>query len=162
MNKLLTLALCVSISTPGIAQDSTHVTTDSTSKPALYRDPHKARVLGAIFPGAGYVYAGDYLKGYTTWLATVSGIEMGPAVFQMNSCTLAILSVCKPGPQWPFQVVGALMLIAGVYSWAHGAYDAGRVAERANLRHQLIGIRPTAGVMAGSTPRLGAGLNVDF
>ncbi|HET9777306.1 MAG TPA: hypothetical protein VFP77_12105, partial [Gemmatimonadaceae bacterium] len=42
-----------------------------------YRDPQKAVVLGSILPGAGYVYAGEYLHAYGAWLGTIGGIGGG-------------------------------------------------------------------------------------
>jgi len=69
--------LFVSVATAIQAQTGVPTTPDSTAqqieKP--YRDPQTAVVLGSIVPGAGYAYAGEYLRGYLTanrWNAGLS------------------------------------------------------------------------------------------
>src|SRR5215208_6860703 len=65
------------------AQDTIRILEDSASIPTqtLYRDPHRARVLGTLLPGAGHFYAGEYLRGYGTWVYTVVGITAGPVIY---------------------------------------------------------------------------------
>jgi hypothetical protein len=122
------------------AQDTTGVFQDSASveTPRLYRDPHRARVLGTILPGAGHIYAGEYLRGYATWVGTIAGIGTGPLVYTLDRCAFAFLngSRCDPGPKWPSRVLGVFMVGSGIWTWISSARDAPRAAERANERHQ--------------------------
>ena len=156
---LVTLA-----ATSAPAQDSSATSASFASEP-LYRDPHKARVIGGIIPGAGYVYAGDYLRGYATWVGTIGGLAFGPVIYNMDSCGIAILSDCTPSKtRWPYHLAGVLMVGSGLWMWAHGAYDAGRSAERANERHRrkLMKVTPTVTVEPGAGKQLQAGLRLDW
>ena len=146
------------------AQDSSATSVGSASEP-LYRDPHKARVIGAIIAGAGYVYAGEYLRGYATWVGTIGGLAFGPVIYNMDSCGIAILSDCTPSKtRWPYRLAGILLVADGVWTWAHGAYDAGRAAERANERHRrkLMKVSPTVTVEPGAGKQLQAGVRLDW
>jgi hypothetical protein len=137
MRFVLTFALVALSTSPLAAQDTTRVVVDSASqsKPALYRDPHRAQILGTIIPGAGQFYASEYLRGYFTLVATGGGLAMGPLVFQMDNCTFAFLSACNPRPNWPYKLVGAYMVVGAAWTWYSTARDAPHAAERANLRH---------------------------
>ena len=138
MKVALTVTLFALLAAPLAAQDTTHVIVDSASlsRLPLYRDPQRARILGTIIPGAGQFYAGEYLRGYLTFLTTGSGLAMGPLVFSMDGCTFAFFSACKPDPKWPYEVVGVFMVVASVWTWFSTARDAPQAAERANLRHR--------------------------
>jgi hypothetical protein len=161
---LKAMLLVVLAATPAAAQDSSTTSVNSAPE-ALYRDPHKARVFGAILPGAGYVYAGEYLRGYATWVATIGGLAFGPVIYNMDSCGIAIFSDCTPSKtRWPYRLAGILLVADGVWTWGHGAYDAGRAAERANERHRrkLMEVRPTVTVEPGAVRQLQAGLRLDW
>ena len=103
----------------------------------LYRNPTSARVLGAIIPGAGHVYAGEYLRGVGYYYGTVGTIGMGAMVFIVDKCTFTFLSdePCKSPPAWPHQAAGIAIMAYGVGFWVHSAIDTGHAAERANERH---------------------------
>lgn len=125
------------------AQDSARVGGDSGTAAvgtaaAPYRDPRRARRLGAVLPGAGHVYAGEYFRGYRAWVGTVAGLVMGPAVYNLDNCTFSFLSAepCDPGPRWPSRVVGVATVGLGAWMWVSSARDAPRAAERANARHR--------------------------
>jgi hypothetical protein len=139
MKFVLTLALILLSTSPLAAQDTTHVVVDSAShsKPALYRDPHRARILGTIIPGAGQFYAGEYVKGYFTLVATGGGLALGPIIFQMNNCTYAFVSLrdCTIRPNWGYRLVGTWLVGGAAWLWYWTAWDAPHAAERANLRH---------------------------
>ncbi len=137
MKFVLTLALVGLSASPLAAQDTAQVVADSAShsKPGLYRDPHRAQILGTVIPGAGQFYAGEYLRGYLALVATGGGLAMGPLVFQMDNCTFAFLSACNPRPNWPYKLVGAYMVVGAAWTWYSTARDAPHAAERANLRH---------------------------
>jgi hypothetical protein len=121
------------------AQEPTQPAPDSaTPKPErLYRDPHRALVFGSLIPGAGHIYAGEYVTGVLTYEATVSAIGTGTLVFLVDKCTFTFLSTttCKPGPEWPHQLLGASMVGLGIWKWISSARDAPHAAERANERH---------------------------
>jgi TM2 domain-containing membrane protein YozV len=138
MKSILTLTLFSLSAARLAAQDTRGVIVDSASvsRVALYRDPHRARILGTIIPGAGLFYAGEYLKGYAAFVATGGGLTMGPLIFSMDGCTFALFSACKPGPKWPYEALGAYMVVGAVWTWVSTARDAPHAAERANLRHR--------------------------
>ncbi len=138
MRLILTLALFSLAPATLAAQDTSGVMVDSASvsRVAPYRDPHRARILGTIVPGAGLFYAGEYLRGYLTFVVTGGGLTMGPFIFSMDGCTFALFSECHPGPKWPYEVVGASIVVASVWTWFSTARDAPQSAERANLRHR--------------------------
>ena len=122
------------------AQDAGRGGVDSTasSKESPYRNPHRALVLGSLLPGAGHIYAGEYLHGFLTYEATIGGIGMGTIVFIVDKCTFTFLNAepCKSGPAWPHQLAGVALVGMGVWIWVSSARDAPRAAERANDRHQ--------------------------
>lgn len=122
------------------AQDSTHAR-HGRRGPAdtLYRDPTSARVLGAIVPGAGHIYAGEYWHGVMYYEGTVSIIGLGAMTFVLDKCTFSFLSdkPCKSPPAWPHQLLGGAVIAYGVGIWVYSAIDAGHAAERANERHAL-------------------------
>jgi len=122
---------------PARAQDSTRAILDSSVPPAtaLYRDPHRALIFGSLLPGAGHVYAGEYWYGFGTYVGTIGIIGMGAMVYVLDDCAFALFSTCKPGPQWPSRIVGAVGIGAGIWTWISAARDAPRAAERANERH---------------------------
>lgn len=138
MKVITFLALSMLAASALAAQDTTRIAVDSMAvhQAPLYRNPHRARVLGSFIPGAGHIYAGEYLRGYLTWVVTIGGIGMGPVIFQMNRCTFALFNPsCKPGPQWPYQLEGSILVVGGIWTWIASARDASHAAERANLRH---------------------------
>lgn len=148
------------------AQETTPVVADSgrVSPEKLYRNPHRARVLGAIFPGAGHVYAGEYFRGYVTYVATIGNLGMGPVIYSLNSCTFAFLTACEPGSPWPYRLVGIAMIAGGVYSWVSSARDAPHAAERANARHdkRTMRVKPVVEPATGAGGGLHAGLAVSW
>ena len=132
---ILTFAALSASSLP--AQDSVQVR-DSASPPRVgfYRDPHRARVLGIVIPGAGLFYSGEYLRGYATFVATFGGLTLGPVIFTMDDCSFALFTICKPGAKWPYELVGAFLVAGAAWTWFSSARDAPHAAERANLRHR--------------------------
>ena len=150
------------------AQDTTRILQYSDSIPTqrLLRDPHRAQVLGIILPGAGHFYAGEYLRGYMTWVVTVGGIGMGSVVYDLDRCSFAFLggSECNPGSKWPNRLLGAFMVGAGVWTWISTARDAPRAAERANERHQSrrLKVTPLVEPSAEPDPRLRAGIVIGW
>lgn len=138
MKMILYIALASLAAGPAAAQDTVQIVVDSAAvhEAPLYRDPHRARMLGSFVPGAGHAYAGEYLRGYAAFVGTGGAIAMGPVIFQMDRCTLALFNpTCKPGPRWPYKLAGSFMLGAGVWMWITSARDASHAAERANVRH---------------------------
>ncbi len=148
------------------AQDTGPGTPDSTTSKAHkpYRDPHKALVLGSIIPGAGHIYAGEYLKGFLTYEGTVTAIGMGTIVFIADKCMFAFLNAtpCKSGPAWPHQALGVAVVGIGIWGWISSARDARHAAERANARHDArrAAITPFISPFSGpaSASRVGVSL----
>jgi TM2 domain-containing membrane protein YozV len=139
MRLIMTLSF-VLLSAPTLAaQDTTSRSVGdsaSASSVAPYRDPHRARILGAIIPGAGQFYAGEYFRGYMAFVATGSSLVMGPLIFSMDGCTLVFLRECDPNPKWPYKAVGSFLVGAAFWKWFSTARDAPHAAERANARHR--------------------------
>jgi hypothetical protein len=140
MKALVSLMFVAVLASPLSAQDSTRATTDSAvpSATTLYRDPHRALILGSIIPGAGHIYSGEYWRGFLTYEYTVSAIGTGVIVFIVDKCTFTFLSAthCDPGPQWPHQLLGVLVVGTGIWEWISSARDAPHAAERANAKHR--------------------------
>ena len=119
MRVIMSLCIAVLPILPLGAQDPAPGAVDSTtsSKESPYRNPHRALVLGSLIPGAGHIYAGEYLHGFLTYEGTVGAIGMGTLVFIMDRCTFTFLNAepCKSGPAWPHRVAGATIV-----AWASG------------------------------------------
>ena len=164
MKYLFYLLLFACLNTALLAQDTTLAAPGQTLKP--YRDPHKARILGSLIPGAGHIYAGEYLRGYGYYLATVGEVGTGVMVFIIDRCTFSFLSAtsCNAGPQWPHQALGIAMVGAGIWSWVSSARDAPRAAQRANARHEArtFLVKPIIGPGNEPNARLHAGLNLSW
>jgi hypothetical protein len=133
------VCLAMLLGRPLAAQDTTRATPDSTisKSPGLYRNPHRARVFGTLIPGAGHIYAGEYLRGILAYEGTVGGIGSGVLIFMVNKCTFAFFSptTCNPGREWPHQALGIAIVGMGIWEWVSSARDAPHAAERANARH---------------------------
>lgn len=121
---------------PAFAQDSTSASLDSVRRAveAPYRDPKKAARLGTLIPGAGHIYAGEYLQGYATYVTTVAAMVTG-VVDISDKCTWPFGSGC-PVPAWRSDLTGAAWIGLGTWEWVLTARDAPRAAERANERHR--------------------------
>jgi hypothetical protein len=148
------------------AQDSVVTGPDTVPAPAvkLYRNPKVAQALGFV-PGWGHIYSGEYLRGYAAWVATIGGVGLGPLVFQMNRCSLALFALdCKPGPTWPYKALGAYMTVMGLWTWYSTARDAPHAAERANARHarSQIKVAPTLDHSGASGGEWRGGLSVSW
>jgi hypothetical protein len=136
---VISFCIALLLGFPLRAQDTGRATLDSTASRAVgpYRNPHRALVLGSLIPGAGHIYAGEYLRGFLTYEATIGAIGAGTLVFLVNKCTFTFLSTttCKAGPEWPHQALGIAVVGIGIWEWISSARDAPRAAERANARH---------------------------
>lgn len=147
--RLLLILLAVPIVTRALAgQDTTQVRQDSrpTRIDSLYRDPHRAKLLGEIIPGSGHVYAGEYLRGFADGVVALTGITLGAVIYNGNPKYLCITlnpSGCPPTPRWPLRAAGALTVGIGLWTWISGARDAPHAAERANARHRARLLAPT-------------------
>ena len=122
------------------AQDTASAALDTTTSQlkGSHRNPRVAGVLGTLVPGAGHIYAGEYLNGFMNYELTVMSIGGGVLVFMVGECTFSFLSAskCDPGPEWPRQIAGLALVGVGVWRWIASAQDAPRAAERANARHR--------------------------
>jgi hypothetical protein len=168
MKALAGLVLVSVLASPLRAQDTTRVTADSTNRllTPLYRNPKSALILGSVIPGAGHIYAGEYLRGFGIYEATVSAIGVGAIAFIADRCMFSFLNTtpCKSGPQWPHQLVGVVLVGTGIWEWITSARDAPRAAERANanhLRHRAT-VAPTIAAPVGSHSGWRVGAEVHF
>lgn len=96
----------------------------------LYRSPSTAGVLGALLPGAGHVYAGEYANGVRYYYASVCGIGGGALAIVTSEISRSNNSA------WVLQAGGVLLIGVGVGVWVKSALDAPRAASRANVKHQ--------------------------
>lgn len=158
---ILVVAVWVS---PLIAQDTSRVIVDSALTPAIghYRDPHIALVLGSLIPGAGHLYAGEYLRGAENYAGTLGVIGMGAIIFSLDDCGL--LSDCKHRSHFASRIIGGVGIAAGILTWISSARDAPRAAERTNERNRRrIGrTRPIIEAPAGSHGEWRAGVTIPW
>jgi hypothetical protein len=169
MKAVVTLLIVVAAWTsPSGAQDSTRTVPDSTPTPAtsLYRDPHRALILGSLIPGAGHIYAGEYWRGFLNYEATVGAIGLGVMVFIVDKCTFTFLSTthCDPGPEWPHRLLGVVTVGSGIWEWISSARDAAHAAERANAKHRrkMAGAKPIVAGPGGSHGDWRAGVAIPW
>jgi hypothetical protein len=164
---VVTFCIASSLAFPLGAQDAGRDTPDSSTSTAVapYRNPHRALVLGSLIPGAGHIYAGEYLKGFLTYEATVGALGAGTLVFLIDKCTFTFgTPTCKPGPQWPHQVLGIAVVGIGIWEWISSARDAPRAAERANARHdrRSSAVTPFVAPFSGPANASQVGLSVHW
>jgi hypothetical protein len=164
---IIGLLLALGSALPLCAQDTTSdnaVQSTTPAKVSLYRDPHRALVLGSLFPGAGYLYAGEYLPGVMAYMATVSSFGMGALVYVYNGCDLDFFKTCKPWPTFPHQAIGVAIAGLGLWKWISAARDAARAAERANARHAAASQRASLIVnpMGGAANATQVGMSVHW
>lgn len=165
---VLSICTALLLASPVCAQDPGGGAPDSSTSAALgpYRNPHRALVLGTMIPGAGHIYAGEYLRGFLTYEATLGGIGGGIMIFIVNKCTFTFLSstTCKPGPEWPHQVLGIAVVGIGIWEWISSARDAPRAAERANARHRTMSptVTPIIDPLSGPANTSQVGVSVHW
>ena len=130
----------IMLALPLRAQDtaSSSVDTATTQAERPHRSPRRALILGSLIPGAGHIYAGEYFTGFMNYEMTVMGIGAGTLVFLVGECTFSFFSAtkCEPGPEWPHQLAGVVIVGFGLWQWISSARDAPHAAERANARHR--------------------------
>jgi len=145
--------------------NATKATLDFARTPETrpYRNSREALILGSLLPGAGHIYAGEYWHGVLNYEMTVMSIGMGVMTFLVNKCTFDLFDPnCKPGPEWPHQVLGVAVVGLGFRQWILSARDAPRAAERANERHRrkMAEARPIIGPTNGSRGGWRAGVEI--
>jgi hypothetical protein len=164
MKPLVFLLIAAALTSALGAQDTPRATTDSVLTPTspLYRDPHRARILGSLIPGAGHIYAGEYLKGVGNYVGTIGIIGMGAIIISLDDCGL--LCDSKHHSHFVTGILGGLGIGAGILSWISSARDAPRAAERANERHRCKtgGTKPIIEVPAGSHGMWRAGVTIPW
>jgi hypothetical protein len=162
--KALIVLLIVPIAVSQLtAQDTTRIVSDSVSKvgTSLYRDPHRARVLGTFFPGAGHVYAGEYWRGIADGIGAIAGIGLGAVVYDRHQEPFCIISPCPRASQTPHRLAGAVMIATGVWTWISEARDAPHAAERTNAKHRSEPVMITPFIESTTKPgEVNAGIAV--
>lgn len=166
MTKALSVFLVLFVATPAIAQDSVDVVSTSTAaQERPYRDPHKARTLATILPGAGYIYTGEYFRGYGTWVATASSFIWAPYEYEYGSCAFSSIDKCTRGAlRWESRAMGVFFVGTGLWTWIASVRDAPLAAERANERHRRreLKVGPLLEIKPQSQQQLRAGLSLDW
>ncbi len=166
MKALLSILIVAAWASPLTAQDTTRAIVDSALTPDArpYRDPHRALILGSLIPGAGHIYAGEYLKGAGNYVGTIGIIGMSAIIFSLDDCGLAFLSDCKPHSRFANRMIGGVGIAAGILTWISSARDAPRAAERANAKHrsETAGAKPIIEVPMGSHGDWRAGVTIPW
>ena len=164
MKALLSILIVAAWAQPLTAQDTTRAIVDSAVIPETrpYRDPHRALILGSLIPGAGHIYAGEYVRGAGNYLGTIGTIGLGAMAIALGDCGL--LSVCKNDSHVISGVVGGMGIGAGILMWISSARDAPRAAERANAKHRskTAGAKPIIEVPTGSHGEWRAGVTIPW
>jgi hypothetical protein len=147
------------------AQDSARVTPDSLTSPVkLYRSPERATKL-ALIPGGGYVYTGEYLRGYSVWVMTVAGIAVGPLVYN-DSCALMFfeLNSCEGNNRFASHMLGIGLIAGALWTWGSSIRDARASAARANERQarRALRARPIVGQSSLQSGQFRAGVAIDW
>jgi hypothetical protein len=164
--KTLMVLLLVPIAASALAaQDTTRVVSDSVSPVGakLYRDPHRARMLGTFIPGAGHVYAGEYWRGFADGVGAIAAIGLGAVVYNRHQESFCIISPCPRASQAPHRWAGAVAIGTGVWTWISDARDAPHAAERANAKQRVKSVAITPFVESASRSNaVDAGLTVSW
>ena len=138
MRSLAVIAAAFLPLVPNLAPAQTTVTPTADSAEALeplYRSPDRAATFAKILPGAGYIYTGEYLRGYTVWVLTVSGLAVGRIVYD-SPCALWVFTMtCISDKRWASRALGITYVAGGLWIWISSVRDARASAERANVRH---------------------------
>lgn len=165
MKVLIVLLLVPIVASALTAQDTTRVVSDSLSKvgTSLYRDPHRARVLGTLIPGAGHVYAGEYWRGFVDGIGAIAAIGLGAVVYNKHQEPFCIISPCPRASQTPHRLAGAVMIGTGLWTWFSDARDAPHAAERANAKHRAKSVMITPFIDPATKPKeLSGGIAVSW
>ena len=165
MKNVLIAALLIFGSSATIAQEPTAGGFDPVPSERPYRDPHQARVLATILPGAGYVYTGEYFRGYGTWVVTASSFIYAPFLYEYGSCGFASIDKCMRGAlRWESRGMGALSAGIGLWTWISSVRDAPLSAERTNERHRRRELKahPLVDVDPQFGTRLRAGMSLGW
>ena len=155
MKMLMVVVLVPIVASALAAQDTTRVVSDSLSpvETRLYRDPHRARMLGSLIPGAGHVYAGEYWRGFADGVGAVAAIGLGAVVYNRHQEPFCIISPCPRASQTPHRLAGAAAIGSGIWSWIRDARDAPHAAERANAKQRAKSVAITPFVESASRSR---------
>ena len=153
MRNIAVLLILLAAATTPLCAQNTDVPAAGVDTQPPYRDPVVARVFGIAIPGAGHVYAGEYLRGVQYYYGTVCGIGGGAIALAVSGMGT------DKAPAWPLQVGGVLAIGLGVGVWVRSALDAPRAAERANRKRKAavthVSLMLQPGTVAGSGTKIG-------
>ncbi|HJQ11406.1 MAG TPA: hypothetical protein VJ840_10290 [Gemmatimonadaceae bacterium] len=164
MRAVLATILVLTAPIPAIGQDSTAAAPAANATEEVYRDPQKARLLATILPGAGYVYTGEYFRGYGTWVVTATSFIVTPFLFDYGACMLTPIDKCDSAEsKFESHLWGILAAGTGLWTWISSVRDAPKSAERANERHRRRELRAHPVLSPGSqTTQWRAGVRLDW
>ena len=119
------------------AQASTDTSSLSDSAVAWrlgYQKNEKTAVLlGALVPGLGHLYAGEWWKSYVLFVGTTGSVATGAIIYQWPRCGFNFFaSDCSVSPR--ARVLGAAIVTATLAGWAVSAADAGAAVDRGRER----------------------------
>lgn len=163
MKPLVLLLIAAALASPLAAQDTTRATADSSvpTTTHLYRNPHRALIFGSLIPGAGHIYAGEYVRGFLYYESVVAPIGMGAMGILVSSICL---TRCNRGGQLLGQAAGAMLVGTGVWQWVSTARDAAHAAERANFKHgrKAAKLKPIIGAPVGTRGDWNLGVEIPW
>ncbi len=106
---------------------------ETTCLDAGDKSPTTARVVG-ILPGAGHIYACEFMHGIAYFIVTTGFIGLGAGAAALDC--LSTLSDDRCGRQ------ADVALVAAIGVWAWSIYDAGRAAQRTNAKRRQQRVSP--------------------
>jgi hypothetical protein len=112
---------------------------DTISMPSYDRNRTVAGALGAVVPGLGHIYAGEYTKGVELYYSAVLGIVGGYIVHDAGVCGVSFGLFCTRDASPEDRLLGVVMIAVGAGVWVYSGIDAPRAVDRRN-RGQHAGI----------------------
>jgi hypothetical protein len=114
------------LSTRPVLDTATTALIDSNaSRPR--RNPRTALVLGLVVPGSGYLYSGQWLWAYPTFVASVGGVLLG---YYISTDRCHFFGPCEPTVPLDAELAGGAMMLAGAGIWIWSAFDAAHRVEQ--------------------------------
>lgn len=188
---LTSLALLAAVSAPALRTAAQSPAPDTLARPAApdtmhprsgyTRDPATATALAVIIPGAGYVYAGEWMKAPPTYLLTVGTAGAGIMGWIYDRCTVAWMKGlagsigaiigdstvpapprCDPGSTTRRHLVAGSLILGGVALYGFQIWDAHRAVARQRARHERAAARRLRLTITPSAQALGVGATLEF
>ena len=128
-------AVVLLLAAPRASAEAQSTELGATPRPAEAgrKSPTLARVIG-VFPGAGHMYAGETRKGFV-YLGETVGMLMLSSLMVAGDCVADGGGYGEDNCSASLTSNAALLATFGIWGWS--IYDAGRAANRTNVRRGL-------------------------